>query len=97
VVVVDASGRRGAGEAVRLALVHRGWSVITEASASPAPRSRIVYADNDQHFAAALARTLTFKTDLENCGRACQGVQLVLGANAARHGPPGAPPARQRG
>jgi tetratricopeptide (TPR) repeat protein len=87
-VLVDATGHPGVAEPLRLALADRGWTApkAAERSAAPQPRSEIRYAREARLAAAALARTLPGEVELAACDNGCQGVQLILGADAVSWG-----------
>ncbi|HWA60446.1 MAG TPA: LytR C-terminal domain-containing protein [Caulobacteraceae bacterium] len=81
--IVDATGRTGAAEGVRLQLADKGWSAPRD-QVRPGPveaRSSIVYPAADQRAAQALARSLARPVRLVACDDGCQGVRLVLGAD----------------
>lgn len=83
-VIIDASGRRGSANAMRLKLAHRGWTVPGAHLQTIAPRRQttIRYAAAHAAVARALANSLRFPVRLERCLRPCQGVSLILGADA---------------
>jgi tetratricopeptide (TPR) repeat protein len=87
-VLVDATGHPGVAEPLRLALADRGWTApkAAERSAAPQARSEIRYAREARLAAAALARTLPGEVELAACDNGCQGVQLILGADAVSWG-----------
>jgi len=84
-VLVNASGRNGGVEPVRLQLVSLGWSA-PEVSPKAAPaqdRSTIQYPARDVVAARALARTLPMKPTLVACDDGCQDIRLYVGRDAA--------------
>jgi hypothetical protein len=84
--VVNASGRRGGAELLRLSLASRGWTAPVSIVRPGAPRttSTIVYASRNVGVARALARTLPYRVQLVSCGATCRGVTLFVGADALR-------------
>ncbi len=84
--LADASGRADVAELVRRALQRQGWSV----SASRAPQvnrqaaTSITYPSSSQTVARALARTLPGEVAMVDCLKACDGIRLLVGADAAR-------------
>lgn len=84
--VVNASGRRGGAEPVRLKLASRGWtapiSVVRPGNLRAS--STIRYAARNVMVARALARTLPYRVRLESCASSCRGVTLFVGADALR-------------
>lgn len=95
-VLVNASGRSGGAEPVRLQLVSLGWSAPEVApKAAPAQdRSTIRYPARDLVAAKALARTLPMKPTLVACADDCRDISLYVGRDAA--GPGAGRPARRR-
>jgi tetratricopeptide (TPR) repeat protein len=87
-VLVDATGHPGIAEPLRLALADHGWTApkAAERSAAPQARSEIRFAPEARLAAAALARTLPGEVELAACNNGCQGVQLILGVDAASWG-----------
>jgi len=85
-LVVNASGRRGGAEPVRLKLASRGWTAPVSVVRAGTPRatSTIRYASRNVVVARALARTLPYRVRLESCGTSCRGVTLFVGADALR-------------
>jgi hypothetical protein len=83
-MVVNASGRRGGAEPVRLKLASRGWTAPVSVVRPGAPRatSTILYASRNVVVAKALARTLPYGVRLQSCGTTCRGVTLFVGADA---------------
>lgn len=83
-VIIDASGRRGSANAMRLQLAHRGWTVPGARLQTVAPRRQttIRYAAAHSVVARALANSFRFPVRLERCVRPCQGVSLILGTDA---------------
>jgi hypothetical protein len=83
-VIIDASGRRGSANAMRLQLAHRGWTVPGARLQTIAPRRQttIRYAAAHAVVARALANSFRFPVRLERCVRSCQGVSLILGTDA---------------
>lgn len=81
--IVDASGDMGLARGVQRHLVANGWSVEAEGS----PRvtrdtTVIVYKAEHRRVAEALAHTLPFAAKLQACVADCDGVRLLVGANA---------------
>ena len=85
-MVVNASGRRGGAEPVRLKLASRGWSapIAVVRPGGVRPMSTIRYAQRNVVVARALARTLPYKVRLESCSSSCVGVTLFVGVDALR-------------
>jgi len=85
-LVVNASGRRGGAEPVRLKLASRGWTAPVSVVRPGTMRatSTIRYASRNVIVARALARTLPYRVRLESCGTSCRGVTLFVGADALR-------------
>ncbi|HEX5262944.1 MAG TPA: LytR C-terminal domain-containing protein [Phenylobacterium sp.] len=83
-VIVDASGNRRAAESVRLQLVRRGWTIPPARLQTGVGRSQttIRFASIHAVVARALANSLRIPVRLERCGHTCQGVSLILGADA---------------
>jgi hypothetical protein len=83
-VIVDASGSRRTAETVRLQLVRRGWTIPAARLQSGVGRSQttIRFASINVVVARALANSLRIPVKLERCGHTCQGVSLILGADA---------------
>jgi hypothetical protein len=82
-LVIDASGRRAAGNLVVTRLARLGWSVPRSSRVAPAQRqTEIVYPARNVAVAQALARTLPYKVRLVNCAGRCERIRLVLGADA---------------
>ncbi len=83
-VLVDATGGADVAQPVRQRLARLGWSL---AAATPVqgrqPRTLIEYAPRAQSAAEALARTLPRTVQLAACSDGCEGVKLILGADAA--------------
>lgn len=95
-VLVNASGRSGGAEPVRLQLVSLGWSapeVAPKAVATQA-RSTIRYPARDLVAARALARTLPMKPTLVACADDCRDISLYVGRDAV--GPQPGRPARRK-
>ncbi|HTX50477.1 MAG TPA: LytR C-terminal domain-containing protein [Caulobacteraceae bacterium] len=84
-VLVNATGRSGVDEPVRSELARLGWTVPAGAQRLPVVRlqTEIDYAEAARPAAEALARTLPFKVAMTACQNRCEGVRLVLGADAA--------------
>lgn len=84
-VVVDASGRKQGAEPVRVALAQLGWSapraLTTKAAAQP--HTVIRYPEANLAAAQALARTLPAKLEMVACNSDCDGIRLIVGADAA--------------
>ncbi|MGA0604098.1 LytR C-terminal domain-containing protein [Caulobacter sp. KR2-114] len=95
-VVVNASGRSGAAEPVRLQLVSLGWTApeVAATSAAAQDRSTIRYPVRDEVAARALARTLPMKPTLVACADGCQDIRLFVGRDAVGQRP--AKPAKRR-
>jgi hypothetical protein len=85
-MVVNASGRRGGAEPVRLKLASRGWSapIAVVRTGGVRPMSTIRYAQRNVVVARALARTLPYRVRLESCSSSCVGVTLFVGVDALR-------------
>ncbi len=80
-VIINASGRRGASEPVRQRLASRGWTA-PRSSMSDGPQqtaTTIRFASVNSTAAHALARTLPFSSHLVTCRNECAGLRLVLG------------------
>lgn len=83
--VVNASGDPAMHERVRSRLAASGWSVSRHDESRPLRQDTIiVFAAEHRRVAEALARTLPFRSTLEDCAGDCRGLELVLGANARR-------------
>lgn len=84
VEVANASGRKGAGELVRAQLARQGWSAPKSFAfeAAEAPTTTISYPPRSSMVAQALARTLPRGIQLVDCGGACEGIRLTLGADS---------------
>jgi tetratricopeptide (TPR) repeat protein len=84
--LVNASGRASIAEPVRVELARRGWTAPRSAELLAdriQPTTEIQFAREDEAVAQALAKTLPVKVQLTACRDSCQGVRLVLGADAA--------------
>jgi hypothetical protein len=81
--VVNASGKKGASEPVRLRLKSLGWTAPLGASREePTQRySTIHYAQVNLIAAQALAHTLPFPVRLLACPGECGGLRLVVGSD----------------
>ena len=96
-MVIDATGKKDGGEAVRLELAQRGWSARRSAKEpAPAAQTTIRYSESQANLAKALSRTLPHGAQMVLCSTACPGVQLVLGMDSLnwRLSRPAAPVAR---
>ena len=83
--IADASGRHRGAEPVRRRLADLGWSA-SKAETRSAPREAVTtirYPARSVAVARALARTLPAGVRLVDCGGACDGVRLVVGADSA--------------
>jgi len=87
-VLVNASGRSGVDAPVRTQLARLGWSMPADAARLPVVRlqTEIDYAEAARPAAEALARSLPYKVVMNACQNHCEGVRLVLGADAASWG-----------
>jgi len=82
--IADASGRIGAAAPIRLHLAQLGWTTQKGpiALAPRVSRTTITYAAYRAPVALSLARTLPRGVRLVDCGNACGGIRLTLGADA---------------
>jgi len=84
-VLVNATGRAGGAEPLRQVLAGRGWTAPRSASVD-GPRQALTtirYAPEDVQAAKALARTLPAPVRLAACDGGCDGIKLIVGADAA--------------
>jgi hypothetical protein len=84
--IVNASGRKGATDAMRRRLVHLGWTAPRWATrdGTHAERTTLFYAQPSAAAARALAHTLRFTVQLTNRSCGCGGLELVVGADFLR-------------
>jgi|GEM_PF-1237367 len=82
--IADASGRIGAAAPIRLQLAQLGWTTQKGpiALAPRVSRTTITYAAYRAPVALSLARTLPRGVRLVDCGNACGGIRLTLGADS---------------
>ncbi len=87
--IADASGRNDGAEPVRRQLIRLGWSSSGPGAraAGREARTTITYPTRSAVVARALARTLPSGIRLVDCGQACQGVRLVIGADSVNWSP----------
>ncbi len=83
-VVINASGGRFGLAPIRVALIRRGWSppLVLASRRYHLAHTTIRYARADRAIARSLARTLPGRTRLVACSLGCQGVRLIIGADA---------------
>jgi tetratricopeptide (TPR) repeat protein len=85
-VLIDASGRRGGGEAIRTQLASLGWTTPKSVSAQ-SPRqaqTTISYQASYEAAAKALARTLPGPVQMQSCTLGCDSIRVTLGADALK-------------
>jgi tetratricopeptide (TPR) repeat protein len=85
-VLVNASGRRGGGDAVRTQLASLGWTTPKSLSGQ-GPRqvqTTISYLASYEAAAKALARTLPGPVQLQSCTAGCDSIRVTLGADALK-------------
>jgi hypothetical protein len=84
--IVNASGRKGATDAMRRRLVHLGWTAPRWAARDGAQASHttLFYAQPYAAVAHALARTLRLAVHLANRSCGCGGLELVVGTDFLR-------------
>jgi hypothetical protein len=87
-LLVNASGRPGGAEPLRIQLANLGWSAPRDqvTSAPAQARTTIRYPGPDAAAALALARTLPLHAQLVACDDNCVNIQLVLGRDALAQG-----------
>ncbi|MDP3852248.1 LytR C-terminal domain-containing protein [Phenylobacterium sp.] len=84
--LADASGRANGAEPLREALLRLGWSV-SKAQLRAAPvqdRTTITYPERSLTVARALARTLPGQVDMISCAETCEGIRVLVGADATK-------------
>jgi tetratricopeptide (TPR) repeat protein len=81
--VINASGRAGATEPLRIELARLGWTAPKSAAgeAQSQTQTTIRYPASKLIAARALARTLPVRARLVACGDACEGLQLIVGTD----------------
>jgi tetratricopeptide (TPR) repeat protein len=85
--VLNASGDTSTAQRVRRRLASNGWTVSApEQQPTVSTETVVLYRTQHRRLAEALARTLPFKSSLQACSDACDGIQLILGANARARG-----------
>ena len=84
--IVNASGRKGATDAMRRRLIHLGWTAPRWAARDGACTNltTLVYAQPYADVARALARTLRFPIHLAGRSCGCGGLELVVGKDFLR-------------
>ena len=84
--IVNASGKKGASEPVRLRLTSLGWTAPPWAMKDGGPQAAtmIHYMPSNAIVAHALARTLPFPSQLVACSGQCGGLHLVLGRDVLK-------------
>jgi tetratricopeptide (TPR) repeat protein len=81
--IVNASGWKGATDAMRRRLIHLGWTAPRWAARESAGASHttLFYAQPNVDVARALARTLRFSIHLASRSCGCGGLELVVGTD----------------
>jgi hypothetical protein len=84
--IVNASGRKGATDAMRRRLMHLGWTAPRWAArdGADARQTTLFYARPYAGVARALARTLRFSIHLASRSCGCGGLELVVGKDFLR-------------